>query len=307
MKHSNSIKTLIQIGAFALATGWVQTLSAFNYTNSNLLLVFRKDNFNDVEFNLGNVSNFLGKADGTVITITNWSLPLVKATYNNSLLNVKFLLAAVTASDDTLKRAWLTDANPAGAPVDITQSRWSGIYSKISNVGDLATAATFTNSTQSYVTNTAEPSSFSAIASGGGSLDASTLGGSSPFPLEIENPATNRFIELKVSTASPKPASAIAGTFSLTSAGVLTFVAGPPAGPLTSSHIQTIARLGNVNSVTFTTASGANYRLRYHTDLVPGISGWTVLHNSVAGDGSVKTLTDTTTDPRRFYAVEAYH
>jgi len=307
MKHSNSIRTFIQLGALALATGWVQTLSAFNYTNSNLLLVFRKDNFNDVEFNLGNVSNYLGKADGTVITVTNWSLPLVKATYNNSLLNVKFLLAAVTTSDDTLKRAWLTDANPTGAPADITQSRWSGIYSKISNVGDLATAATFTNSSQVYITNATESSSFTAIASGGGSLDASTLGGSSPFPLEIENPATNRFVELKVSTVTPKPASTIVGTFALTSAGVLTFVAGAPAAALTSSHIQGIARAGNVNSVTFTTASGANYRLRYHTDLVPGISGWTILPGSVAGDGSAKILTDTTTDARRFYAVEAYH
>ena len=307
MKHSNSIKTFIHIGALALATGWVQTLSAFNYTNSNLLLVFRKDNFNDVEFNLGNVSNYLGKADGMVIMVTNWSLPLVKATYNNSLTNVKFLLMAVTTSDDTLKRAWLTDANPSGTPQDITGSRWSGIYARISAVGDQATAATFTNSTQVYVTNATESSSFSYIASGGGTVDASSLGGWSPFPIEIENPATNRFVELKVSIASPKPASTIAGTFGLNSAGVLTFVAGAPPGPLTSSHIQSIARAGNVNSVTFSTASGANYRLRYHTDLVPGISGWTILPNSVAGDGSAKTLTDTTTDARRFYAVEAYH
>jgi hypothetical protein len=45
------------------ATG-VHTACAFTYTNTDLLLIFRQDGFNDVEFNLGTVSNFLGQADG---------------------------------------------------------------------------------------------------------------------------------------------------------------------------------------------------------------------------------------------------
>ena len=307
MKHSKSIKHLLKIGAFLLASGWAQNVSAFNYTNSDVLLVFRKDNFNDVEFDLGSVSNFLGKVNGTVIPVTNWSLQTVTNNFNHSLLNVKFLLAAVTASDDPLRRAWLTDASSSDTPTDQSGSRLTQIYSKISEVGGEATAATFTNSSQVYITNASAVTSYSYIASGGGQLDASTLGGAAPFPIEIENPAANRFIELKASNVSPKPAATIVGTFSLTSAGVLTFTAGPPVTALTQSHIQSIARSGSLNTVTFSTTSGANYRLRYTTNLVSGASIWTILPTSIAGDGSNKTLTDTTSDPRRFYVVEAYH
>ena len=244
---------------------------------------------------------------GTVIPVTNWSLQTVTNKLNHSLLNVKFLLAAVTTSDDPLRRASLTDATSIDTPTDQSGSRLTQIYSKISEVGGEATAATFTNSSQVYITNASAVTSYSYIASGGGQLDASTLGGAAPFPIEIENPATNRFIELKASNVSPKPAATIVGTFSLTSAGVLTFSAGPPVTALTQSHIQSIARSGSVNTVTFSTAIGANYRLRYTTNLVSGASIWTILPTSIAGDGSNKTLTDTTSDPRRFYVVEAYH
>jgi hypothetical protein len=68
----------INMGVLAAATGCIQTLSAFDYTNSNLLLVFRKDNALDVEFNIGSVTNFLGKANGTTMQVTNWSLPGVR-------------------------------------------------------------------------------------------------------------------------------------------------------------------------------------------------------------------------------------
>ena len=307
MKHSKLVQNLLTLAALALATGLTHTLNAFTYTNTDLLLVFCKDTFNDVEFNLGPVSNFLGRANGTVVTVTNWSLPTVRAAYNNSLANVKFLLAAVTSSDDTLRRAWLTDASAGDTPTDQSGSRLGQIYTKISLIGANAAAATLTNSSLVYITNANESTSFSYIASGGGQLDASTLSGASPFPIESENPATNRFVELRASSINPKPPATIAGTFSLTSAGVLTFVAGPPVTPLTQSHIQGITRAGNQNSVTFTTVSGANYRLRYGTDLNANGAAWTVLPASVAGDGSNKTLADNTADPRRLYVVEAYH
>jgi len=305
MKHSASIKHLLNIGAFVLAAGLSQTLSAFTYTNTDLLLVFRKDTFNDVEFNLGSVSNFLGRANGTVITVNNWNFGLVKTNFNNSFLNVKFLLAAVTDSTDPLRRAWLTDATSTDIPTDQSNSRLTQIYSKIAQAGAEAAAATFTNtSSQVYITNSSDSTSFTYIASGGGQLDASTLGGASPFPIEIENPATNRFVEIKASSLTPKPAATIVGTFSMTSAGVLTFTAGPPLAALTPSHIVSIGRDTGLNSVTFTTVSGNNYRLRYST-LLGG--AWTTLPGSVAGDGSNKTLTDTTADTQRFYVVESYH
>lgn len=304
MKHTPQIKTLIRFGAFILAAAWASPVSAFTYTNGDLLLVFRKDTFNDVEFNLGTVSNYLGKVDGTVMQVTNWNVNLVRANFNNSLVNVKFLLASVTASDDALRRAWLTDANAADSPTDITGSRLTQIYSKVDQVGANAAAATATNSSQAYVTNSSDATSFSFIASGGGSLDASTLGGASPFPIEIELPVTNRFVELRASSVTPKPAAHIIGTFAMTSAGALTFTAGPPSAALTASHIQSIGRAGNVNSITFSTVSGVNYRLRYASTLG---AAWTILPGSAPGSGGNQTLTDTTADAQRFYVVESYH
>src|SRR5205823_12590029 len=129
--------------------------------------------------------------DGTIIPVTTWSLATVKSQLGSSLTNVKFLLMAVSSSEDPLARAWLTDANAADSPLDITRSRWTGLYSKISAVGDNATAATATNSSQLYTTNASEQTSFSYIASGGtGSAEAgATLNGQSPFPIESVTPA----------------------------------------------------------------------------------------------------------------------
>ena len=307
MKHSKLITNSLQLAVLLLATGWTCTLSAFTYTNSNLLLVFREGNpFNDVEFNIGSVSNFLGRPNGTVITVNNWDVNLVRANFNNSLANVKFILLAVSEANDSPKRAWLTDANQTDVPTDITGSAWSKLYSKISYVGAQAAAATFTNSSsQVYVTNASDASSYTQIASSG-DQDVTTLSGASPFPVEGIIPATNRFIELKASSVIPKPVATVVGTFAITSAGVLTFTAGPPQVTPTASHIVSIARSGTQNSVTFSTVSGANYRLRYSTDLTPTGASWTVLPTSVAGNGSNQTLTDTTGAAQRFYLVETY-
>ena len=84
--------------------------SAFTYADGDLLLVFRKDGFNDVEFNIGSVSNYLGRANGTKLTVSNWDLNLVRANFNNSLASVKFLLVAATSSTDTSRRIWSTSA-----------------------------------------------------------------------------------------------------------------------------------------------------------------------------------------------------
>jgi len=304
MKHSKTIKNLFTLGALILATGWTQTLCAFTYTNTDLMLVFRKDGFFDVEFNIGSVSNYLGKPSGTVIPVTNWNLALVRTNFNTtqSLAGIKFILAAVTDGTNVLanRRAWLTDGNQGDAPTDVTGSRLGQIISKITLVGANAAAATFTNSSQSYVTNASEPTAYTAIVSGG--LDVSNLGGSAPFPVESDAPATNKFIQLKAGT-SPFPAATIVGAFSLTDIGVLTFTAG---SPIVAPRIS-IVRSGSVNTITvLATVTGVNYRLRYSNILGPSPSTWSVL-GTMAGNGSDKAFpTHSPADAQGFYAVEAY-
>src|SRR5260370_10866723 len=81
MKNSEPTRSLFKFGLLLLFAGWTQVLVAFTYNDTDLLLVFRKANFNDVECNLGSVSNFLGHATGTTMAVTNWDLGLVQSKF----------------------------------------------------------------------------------------------------------------------------------------------------------------------------------------------------------------------------------
>ena len=153
----------------------VHTACAFTYTNTDLLLIFRKDGFNDVEFNLGSVSNFLGHADGAQLSVTNWDQSLVRGNFNNSLAGVDVTLQAATANEDSQRRVWLTDASATGTPTDVSGSKWSQLRSKIDFVGVQATIVTDASADQSYVVSANLPSSYTQIASSGGSLDVITI------------------------------------------------------------------------------------------------------------------------------------
>src|SRR5229473_7177171 len=184
MKTSEPTQSLFKFGLLLLFASWTQLLAAFTYNDTDLLLVFRKVNFNDVEFNLGSVSNFLGHATGTTIAVTNWDLGLVQSNFNNTLDNVDFLLVAATAVTDPLRRAWLTDAKASGTPTDISGSKLGALGSKIEFVGLQGQSFTGTNSQEVYVVPPGDVSSYTYIVSNGGQLDPTSMGGLAPFPVE---------------------------------------------------------------------------------------------------------------------------
>src|SRR5881296_2989949 len=103
-------KNLVGLGGVALAL-WVRAAAAFTYSDYDLLLVFRQEGLNDLGFNLGSVSNLLGRPNGTVLTVTNFDVNLVRSNFNN-LVGVKFILLAATNSNAAIKRAYLTDGDP---------------------------------------------------------------------------------------------------------------------------------------------------------------------------------------------------
>ncbi len=93
--------TLSRLLLAGLTAGAVQVAGAFNYTDANLLLLFRGGTgANDVEFNLGSASNYLGLANGTVKTVTNFDLAILANNFNGELTGVKFALVAATSSSD---------------------------------------------------------------------------------------------------------------------------------------------------------------------------------------------------------------
>jgi hypothetical protein len=67
----------------------------------------------------------------------------------------------------------------------------------------------------------------------------------------------------------------------------------PP--PVLSSTTLT----GGTVHLSFSTLPGLHYRVEYSTML----SAWQPLGSSIAGDGTVKTVSDSTAESRRFYRV----
>ncbi len=282
-----------------LAAGAAQRASAFDYSDNDLLLVFRADGFNDVEFDLGSVSNYLGLASGAQVTVTNFDLGLVNSNFGGDLSTVNFALLAATANTNPLPRVWLGDASSSGTPTALTYSRWSQLHSTVSFLGTQPTIFTATNASASYVVSASDPSSFSFIASSGGQLNGRTLGGAAPFSVESTIPGTLAFYELQISTVTPKPPAPLWGRFSLDASGHLVFTAGA-AVTLTPARIVGIVSAGGQWQVSFTTGAGGNYRLRSAASLN---GPWTTLPASVAGDGTVKTLNDTPSGAARFYSI----
>ena len=102
----------------------------------------------------------------------------------------------------------------------------------------------------------------------------------------------------------------LVGYFLLNTSGTMTFTRGsavttPPPPP---PSVLSAARSGNTTTIFFTTTNGATYTL-YYTNaagLNSPVSTWAVAPTTVTGDGTTKSLTDTSTDGGRFYSIGAH-
>lgn len=93
------------------------------------------------------------------------------------------------------------------------------------------------------------------------------------------------------------------GYFEFKANGTLTFNA---TVTVPAPEITGVSRVGNVTSVSFPTVNGVTYQLRATgaAGLTTPVSTWTT-GASVIGDGTQKTLQDTSTEAIRFFAIEA--
>lgn len=291
------MRTLKHILLVGCLLGAVPLGQAFNYTDADLVLVFRQDGFNDVEFDLGPASTLIQAASGTPKSVS-FDLNLVESNFNNGLGNVTFSVAGSTGLTSTQPRIWLTDFYTS-APTDFTGSKFSAIRGKIMAIGQQASLLTASNSLPAVIA-TAEPGSFTYIASDANLTPAASLGGLTGFPIEGLIPTTLNFYEFQVSAVSPKPAAALVGSFTLDASGNLTFTPGS-APTLTAPLLSGIVRNGNVVTISFPSVAGQKYQLRYATTLTETFSA---VGSPITGDGTVQTLSDTTSDPIRFYDVQ---
>jgi hypothetical protein len=291
------MQNLMRMLLVGWAIGTVQLASAMNYSNTDLLLVFRKDGFNDVEFDIGPVTNFVGLAQGTTKSI-NYDAGLVKTNFNNSLTDVRFLFLAATGLGDPNPRVWVSDSYLTTAPTDVTVSKFSQIRSKISAVGMQATVFTASNSMPAVVPSGLSPS-FTFIASDGNITPPGVLGGLTGFPVETTSPGTLKFYEVHIGSA-PQPPAPLIGSFTSDATGAISFTAGNVA-TVTAPTISAVSRTGTTTTVSFGTVAGLKYQL---TSAATVLGPFSSVGNPITGDGNAATLTDTSSDAVRFYQIQ---
>src|SRR5947209_1634944 len=130
-----------------------------------------------VLFNLGTISNYLCLNNGTSLPVTNFDFSPVQTAFSGNLTNAEYPLLAVTTPNDSLLRTWLSDGSASGVPKDETRSAWGAQSATINAVGSKAAAYSFPQATnQSLSIPSTDPNSYTSIASGGGSLDVTTMG-----------------------------------------------------------------------------------------------------------------------------------
>jgi hypothetical protein len=286
-------------GLTALAAG------AWPYQDGDVLLIFRESGYNDVEFDLGNVSQFLNQANGSSAAVTNFDLTLVTNTFGGDLTGVSVILAATESWTNITKTAWLSGPLPNTTAYAVTPSAWqASLWSIIDSIG--TRPVTYKVPPAGDSSYSIDPGGTYAVASydnivsadGVSTASLSKFGGNAPFTVEQQVPGSFEFWGIQPSTSQPKPPDSLVGTFTITANGALTFVAGPPP-----STILNLAVSEGVSAVTFTTAIGGEYWLATTNQLGAPVSQWPVVSGPIAGDGRNDSLTQTNLAGNGFYSV----
>jgi hypothetical protein len=312
-----NIKKLIAYSAIILALVTGTPARAFTYNDGDVLLIFRSPGYNNLEFNLGNIGQFLNLPNGSNVVVTNWNLSLVTNTYSLTGGNVQFAVIA-SSNSAVATESWVSDSLPLKAENDFNLPTWNTLYSKVNGIGTGAASDTLqseapsgTNYLDINPSGTTERYSFDYIASNNGQNPSliPTLGGGVGQLVSVTGatPGTILFYQIIASSVTPKPAATLVGSFKLGADGSLTFTAGPL---LDAAQINSIAVSGQSATVTFPAKPAVKYRLLYSTQANARLTNWTQVGSPIAGTGSAATpanLTDpNATDPARFYSIQSY-
>jgi hypothetical protein len=328
--------------AAGLLTPVLSQAQYFDYATSTsgrgaLLAGFRKPGVGTYELvvKAGNISDLLAVPAGTTIpigTFTPGQLAAAFSDLNNlswSVMGTFYNPEFGTWSGFHGSTLWFTlprgnVAVPTAAPARRSYSSQSAVMVSVDSIGtgahNISTSLGTTNSNNN-LTLVREPADGDPHTLSY-NLDA-TSGLLANMPASIENttPASftaavrsdlyqsvpNGYADPNSGTTSG--AAYYAGYFTFNPDGTLTFTrASGTVPPPPAPQITHITRAGNTSTISFTTASGSyTYSLRYTNaaGLTAPVSTWPVAATTVTGDGTVKSLADTTTEAGRFYRVSA--
>jgi hypothetical protein len=292
------MKSIILITLAALSLLTTPPARAWTYSDGDVLLVFRKGSQN-IEFDLGSVTNYLGKTNGYTATVSSWDLGLVTSKFGTLDSNVKVVLLATGGATN-----WLSSAEPNTTAYNIGSSEADTLHGVISAVGSrpLYPIAIPTAEANAYSIDTGGQyagSSYDSVVSGGHFSGIPKLGGNAPFTVEQSVPGLLDFWQIETTAASTAPPDKLIGTFTITTGGVLTFVAGPRASIVTST-----IRAGNVSSLKFTTTVGNTYSVAYTNQLGGAVANWPVDATTLVGNGKVNTIVHTNSGDAEFYFIK---
>ena len=269
------------------------------YHDGDVLLIFRETGLNDVEYDLGNISQFTNHPNGYAVAVTGWNPSVATGVFGTDLTGVSVIVAASTSLTNASRTAWLSSGDPTAVITDVTPTAWQGdLWSVISSVGNRP--ETYLPTQQfPYSLNPGGVASYDYIASGAGQneFDLPQLGGNVNFTVEQVIPGLFGFWAIQPHS-NPQPAATQVGSFYIDSAGNLTFIVGPPA-PI----IVGITRAGTVDTVTFTTLAVGSYSLVYSDTLENPVSAWTVVNGPVSGTGNNQSLSHSAAGSTGYYGV----
>ena len=269
------------------------------YQDGDVLLVFRQTGLNDVEYDLGNISQFTNHPNGYAAAVTGWDHTVATGVFGTDLTDVSVIVASTTSLTNANRTSWLSSGNPAALISDVTPTVWQGnLWSVINAIGNrpktYLPAQTFP-----YSLNPGGSASYDYVVSGGGQneFDLPQLGGNVNFTVEQVIPGLFGFWAIQPH-AAPEPVATQLGSFYIDASGNLTFIVGPPEPAIVAT-----TRAGNVVTVTFATLPAGAYSLVYSPTLGNPVSTWTVVSGPVSGNGGNQSLTHTTAGSAGFYGV----
>ena len=231
-------KTIVSVCAAAALLAFGPSASALVYNNADLLLIFHQDGYDDCEFDLGPVSNYLSMTPGTKVALSNWSANLVLANYGSFTAANFILMAAAPLQGPSNLGAdadWLS-CSDGSIPKDLTGSTFAGQNSIINGVGSFAAANSSNAATNGYAVPTSIAGSYTWVITEGGVLDEQTLGGAAAFSVQQSIPGTSTFFQIGANNSVNPPAAVQVGSFTIDADGVLTFIAGAVPGAAPVAH-----------------------------------------------------------------------
>jgi len=269
---------------------------AWTYNNGDLLLVFRNGS-QDVEFDIGSVTNYLGKTNGYTVTVPGYDASLVTSTFGTLNSNVKVVLLASAGGTN-----WLSSAEPNTTAYNISSQTAQTLSGAISAVGTRPFYPIIipTAETNAYSIDTGgqyASDSYDSIVSNGHFTGISKLGGNAPFAVEQGIPGLLDFWTIQSTSIYPNsPPDQLVGTFTVDTSGHLKFVAGPRASTITD-----VSHASGVSAVQFTTTVGSTYSLAYTNKLGGGSAAWPVDTTTLVGNGRINTLNHTNSSAVEYY------